>query len=61
MHYLYGNKDFVQCMINWLSSTEPELLVTGVLAIGNFSRTEQHCIDMVENGIMNKLLCNNTK
>lgn len=43
-------------MINWLSNSDIDFLVTGILAIGNFARTEQHCIDMVDNGIMIKLI-----
>uniref|UniRef100_A0A1A9VNA0 Rap1 GTPase-GDP dissociation stimulator 1-B n=1 Tax=Glossina austeni TaxID=7395 RepID=A0A1A9VNA0_GLOAU len=36
--------------------TLANLLTTGVLALGNFARTDSHCIYMVENKTMNKLL-----
>ena len=39
-----------------MDSEDVELLTTGILALGNFARTDLHCIHMVENGIMHKLL-----
>uniref|UniRef100_A0A182PQ88 UNC-45/Cro1/She4 central domain-containing protein n=1 Tax=Anopheles epiroticus TaxID=199890 RepID=A0A182PQ88_9DIPT len=55
MHYLYSTP-LLKCMEDWLDSTDVELLTTGVLALGNFARTDSHCIHMVENKIMHKLL-----
>ncbi|KAI9577678.1 hypothetical protein GQX74_013372 [Glossina fuscipes] len=43
-------------MEDWLDSSDIDLLTTGVLALGNFARTDSHCIYMVENKTMNKLL-----
>ncbi|XP_058829951.1 GTPase-GDP dissociation stimulator vimar isoform X1 [Topomyia yanbarensis] len=55
MHYLY-NTPLLKYMEDWLDSYDVELLTTGVLALGNFARTDRHCIYMVENKIMHKLL-----
>lgn len=55
MHYLYTT-NLLKYMENWLDSYDVDLLTTGVLALGNFARTDKHCIYMVENNIMNKLL-----
>ncbi|XP_061504478.1 GTPase-GDP dissociation stimulator vimar [Anopheles gambiae] len=55
MHYLYSTP-LLKCMEDWLDSSDVELLTTGVLALGNFARTDSHCIHMVENKIMHKLL-----
>lgn len=55
MHYLYTTP-LLKYMEDWLDSSDVELLTTGVLALGNFARTDRHCIYMVENKIMQKLL-----
>lgn len=55
MHYLYSTP-LLKSMEDWLDSEDIDLLTTGVLALGNFARTDSHCIYMVENKIMNKLL-----
>uniref|UniRef100_A0A182T3B6 UNC-45/Cro1/She4 central domain-containing protein n=1 Tax=Anopheles maculatus TaxID=74869 RepID=A0A182T3B6_9DIPT len=55
MHYLYSTP-LLKCMEDWLDSYDVELLTTGVLALGNFARTDSHCIHMVEKKIMHKLL-----
>uniref|UniRef100_A0A182KGH2 UNC-45/Cro1/She4 central domain-containing protein n=1 Tax=Anopheles christyi TaxID=43041 RepID=A0A182KGH2_9DIPT len=55
MHYLYSTP-LLKCMEDWLDSSDVELQTTGVLALGNFARTDSHCIHMVENKIMHKLL-----
>lgn len=55
MHYLYTTP-LLKYMEDWLDSYDVELLTTGVLALGNFARTDSHCIYMVENKIMQKLL-----
>lgn len=43
-------------MICWLDSDDIDLLTTGVLALGNFARTDTHCIEMVRKNITAKLL-----
>lgn len=55
MNYLYKTS-LLKYMEDWLDSYEVDLLTTGVLALGNFARTDSHCIDMVQNGVMQKLL-----
>lgn len=55
MHYLY-NTPLLKYMEDWLDSYDIDLLTTGVLALGNFARTDSHCIAMVERNITTKLL-----
>lgn len=55
MHYLYTTP-LLKNMVDWLDSTDIDLLTTGVLALGNFARTDSHCIYFVEQQTMNKLL-----
>ncbi|XP_052871907.1 GTPase-GDP dissociation stimulator vimar [Anopheles cruzii] len=55
MHFLYTTP-LLKYMEDWLDSYDVELLTTGVLALGNFARSDSHCINMVENKIMHKLL-----
>lgn len=55
MHYLYKTP-LLKCMEDWLDSYDVDLLTTGVLALGNFARTDTHCIEMVERNIPTKLL-----
>lgn len=56
MHYLYTETPLLKYIEDWLDSYDIDLLTTGVLALGNFARTDSHCIFMVENNIMKKLL-----
>lgn len=55
MHYLY-NTPLLKYMEDWLDSYDIDLLTTGVLALGNFARTDSHCIEMVKRNITTKLL-----
>jgi hypothetical protein len=55
MLYLYKSM-LVKYMENWLDSPDVSLQTTGVLALGNFARTDSHCIDMVSNKIVHKLI-----
>lgn len=55
MKYLYSTP-LIKYIEDWLDSYDIDLLTTGVLALGNFARTDSHCIYMVENNIMKKLL-----
>ncbi|BFG06166.1 rap1 GTPase-GDP dissociation stimulator 1 [Drosophila madeirensis] len=55
MHYLYTTT-LLKNMVDWLDSSDIDLLTTGVLALGNFARTDSHCIYFVEQQTMNKLL-----
>lgn len=56
MHYLYTTPFLSNIENSWLDSYDIDLLTTGVLAIGNFARTDSHCTDMVERGVMKKLI-----
>lgn len=56
MNYLYSSP-LLGKMEDWLDSYDVDLLTTGVLALGNFARTDSHCIQMVQRGITKKLLC----
>lgn len=56
MNYLYSSP-LLHKMEDWLDSYDIDLLTTGVLALGNFARTDSHCIEMVQKGITKKLLC----
>ncbi|XP_021934913.1 rap1 GTPase-GDP dissociation stimulator 1 isoform X2 [Zootermopsis nevadensis] len=54
--YAEGKGKVFQQMVAWLSSGDEDLQITGVLAMGNFARTDKHCIQMVEAGVSKKLL-----
>ncbi|XP_067001395.2 GTPase-GDP dissociation stimulator vimar [Anabrus simplex] len=58
MNILYseGQGQVFHSMVSWLSSDDEDLQITGVLAMGNFARTDKHCIQMVEAGVSKKLL-----
>ncbi|CAH2074963.1 unnamed protein product, partial [Iphiclides podalirius] len=58
MHILYNNGvgEVYLTMVKWLESTNYNLLTTAVLAIGNFARKDEYCIQMMENNIFDKLL-----
>ncbi|PSN38110.1 hypothetical protein C0J52_00840 [Blattella germanica] len=58
MNVLYdeGKGKVFEQMVAWLSSGDEDLQITGVLAMGNFARTDKHCIQMVEAGVSKKLL-----
>ncbi|GFO23481.1 rap1 GTPase-GDP dissociation stimulator 1 [Plakobranchus ocellatus] len=46
---------FLQSM-NWLSAEKENLKTLGALAIGNFARRDAYCIQLVEKGVVDKLL-----
>lgn len=58
MHILYNNGvgEVYLTMVKWLDSSNYNILTTAVLAIGNFARKDEYCIQMMENGIYDKLL-----
>lgn len=60
MYLLYNNGKgkVYEDMVKWLDSDDPDLLSTGVLALGNFARKDTHCIQMVKSGISKKLIGN---
>lgn len=56
MNYLHST-DLVENMSSWLEASDVDLMSTGVLALGNFARTDTHCIEMVqEKGLAQRLL-----
>jgi hypothetical protein len=51
-----GQTSLLTHIQSWLNSEDEYLMTTSVLALGNFARTDNHCIKMVENKIMLKLI-----
>lgn len=43
-------------MVKWLDSQNYHLLTTAVLAIGNFARKDDYCVQMMQDNIFDKLL-----
>ncbi|CAK1603789.1 unnamed protein product [Parnassius mnemosyne] len=58
MDTLYNNGvgEVYLTMVKWLEYTNYNLLTTAVLAIGNFARKDEYCIQMMEDNIFDKLL-----
>lgn len=59
MNILYadGNGDFYLSMIEGLNCDDVELAITPILAVGNFARTDTHCLHMMDTGVFSKLMC----
>lgn len=55
MHYL-DETPLLSSIQQWLDSTDEYLITTSVLALGNFARTDNHCIKMVEDKVLLKLI-----
>jgi len=55
MHYL-DETSLLSNIQQWLESKDEYLVNSSVLALGNFARTDNHCIKMVENKILLKLI-----
>lgn len=51
-----GNGSVYKTCVSWLSSGDEHLEISGCLAIGNFGRTDENCIKLVEQGVHEKLL-----
>ncbi|XP_027228646.1 rap1 GTPase-GDP dissociation stimulator 1 isoform X2 [Penaeus vannamei] len=51
-----GSGSVYQELVGWLTSDLEDLQIAGALAMGNFARSDAHCIKMVESGIADKLL-----
>lgn len=58
--YNKGNGDVYRNMLSWLQSHDSDLLTTGILALGNFARKDEHCLQIVESDVPKILLsmCN---
>lgn len=46
----------LESMQKWLHSSDDYVMTTSVLAFGNYARTDEHCIKLVEDKIMDKLI-----
>ncbi|KAK3876221.1 hypothetical protein Pcinc_018972 [Petrolisthes cinctipes] len=58
MNTLYGGGKgpvYVE-LLDWLNADLEDLQIAGALAMGNFARSDAHCIQMVERGIAGQLL-----
>lgn len=55
MHFL-DETPLLSYMQKWLDTNDVDLMTTSVLAMGNFARTDNHCIRMVQDNIMFKLI-----
>jgi hypothetical protein len=55
MHFL-DKTSLLSCMKIWLASDDVDLMTTSVLALGNFARTDEHCIKMVEDNMHIQLI-----
>ncbi|XP_076034055.1 visceral mesodermal armadillo-repeats isoform X2 [Oratosquilla oratoria] len=51
-----GSGSVYQELVSWLGSENDDLQIAGALAMGNFARSDAHCIQMVQGGIAEKLL-----
>lgn len=58
MHILYnkGSGEVYLTVVKWLDTTDYNLLTTAMLAIGNFARQDDYCVQMMQDGIYDKLL-----
>lgn len=58
MNYLYSesNGQVYQKLVNWLDSSNGKLQFTAALAMGNFARSDDHCVEMIVQDIDKKLL-----
>lgn len=57
MNYLYESSNLLKLIENWLNSSDDiDILTTGILALGNFARTDNHCIYLVEQNFMSRLV-----
>ncbi|XP_050717360.1 rap1 GTPase-GDP dissociation stimulator 1-like isoform X1 [Eriocheir sinensis] len=54
--YSGGSGPVYQELVEWLTSELEDLQIAGALAMGNFARSDAHCIQMVQSGIAEKLL-----
>ncbi|KAK7086367.1 Rap1 GTPase-GDP dissociation stimulator 1 [Halocaridina rubra] len=54
--YNNGSGPVYQELVEWLTSDLEDLQIAGALAMGNFARSDAHCIHMVQSGIAEKLL-----
>ncbi len=46
----------LQSMSQWLDSSDNYVMTTSVLAFGNYARNDEHCIKLVEDKTVKKLI-----
>lgn len=51
-----GDGSVYKMCVSWLSSGDQHLEISGCLAVGNFGRTDEHCIKLVQQGVHVQLL-----
>lgn len=51
-----GDSSVLKACLSWLSSGDPHLEISGCLALGNFGRSDENCIKLVEQGAHKQLL-----
>lgn len=51
-----GDGPVYKICVSWLSSGDQHLEISGCLAVGNFGRTDEHCIKLVQQGVHVELL-----
>lgn len=58
MRHMYqnGSGAVYKTTVSWLQSDDDTLKVAGALATGNFARKDDHCIQMVRDGVARRLL-----
>lgn len=54
--YQNGSGAIYKAAISWLRSEDDSLRVAGALAAGNFARKDEHCVQMVQDGVAKLLL-----
>lgn len=54
--YQNGSGAVYKTTVSWLQSDDDTLKVAGALAAGNFARKDDHCIQMVRDGVAKRLL-----
>ncbi len=56
MNYLYNHSQLLKQIESCLDSSDTDILTANILAIGNFARTDDHCIELVKSDILKKLI-----
>lgn len=54
--YQNGSGPIYKATMSWLQADDDNLRVAGALSAGNFARKDEHCIQMVKDGVATRLL-----
>lgn len=54
--YQNGSGPIYKAIMSWLQADDDNLRVAGALSAGNFARKDDHCIQMVKDGVATRLL-----